>query len=45
VTQDLSEVGVDAAFSTRIESDQPIIVERAMYFPTGGHNAPGVTLP
>jgi hypothetical protein len=45
VTQDLTEVGVDAAFSTKIESDQPIIVERAMYFPTGGHNASGVTLP
>jgi len=29
-------VGPNCAFATRIESDQPIIVERAMYFPPGG---------
>lgn len=35
-------VGPDLAFSTHIESDQPIIVERAMYFPGGGHGTIGV---
>ncbi len=35
-------VGPDLAFSTHIESDQPIIVERAMYFPGGGHGTTGV---
>lgn len=38
VTQDPAEVGVDKAFSTALNSDLPIIVERAMYFPQGGHN-------
>ncbi|MHC1739941.1 MAG: cohesin domain-containing protein [Anaerolineaceae bacterium] len=35
-------VGPDLAFATRIESNQPIIVERAMYFPGGGHGTTGV---
>jgi murein DD-endopeptidase MepM/ murein hydrolase activator NlpD len=30
---DAAEVGVDQAFATRLDSDQPIIVERAMYEP------------
>ena len=38
VTQDPGEVGVDKAFSTALNSDLPIIVERAMYFAQGGHN-------
>ncbi|MEA5077458.1 MAG: cohesin domain-containing protein [Anaerolineaceae bacterium] len=39
---DLFGIGADLAFSTHIESDQPIIVERAMYFPGGGHGTTGV---
>ncbi|MBP9041000.1 MAG: hypothetical protein KBF64_04415 [Anaerolineaceae bacterium] len=35
-------IGSDLAFSTRIESNQPIIVERAMYFAGGGHGTTGV---
>ncbi len=35
-------IGADLAFSTHIESDKPIIVERAMYFPGGGHGTTGV---
>lgn len=35
-------IGPDLAFSTHIESDRPIIVERAMYFPGGGHGTTGV---
>jgi hypothetical protein len=30
------------AFSTRLMADQPIIVERAMYFNNGGHVATGI---
>lgn len=35
------------AFSTKLESDQPIVVERSMYWNnyTGGTNAPGMTGP
>lgn len=36
------QVGTGKAFSTRLVSDQPIIVERAMYFNNGGHNTNGV---
>jgi len=43
VTQDPGEVGVDEAFSTAISSDVPVIVERAMYFGSGGHNTVGLT--
>ncbi len=43
VTQDPGEVGVDNAFSTAISSDIPVIVERAMYFGSGGHNTIGLT--
>jgi len=35
-------IGSDLAFATRIESTRPIIVERAMYFPGGGHGTTGV---
>jgi hypothetical protein len=50
VAQDEGQVGPDQAFSTRLDSDQPIIVERAMYWPngagsTGGHVTTGVTSP
>jgi len=41
----LDDVGADAAFSTRVEADIPIIVERAMYFNTGGHATIGVHFP
>jgi hypothetical protein len=44
VARDIAEVGLDKAFSTRLVSNQPIIVERAMYFPNGGHAALGVVL-
>ena len=45
-----SQVGLDQAFSTQIIADQPIIVERAMYWPNGegtigGHGSPGVNSP
>ncbi|HEY68958.1 MAG TPA: S8 family serine peptidase [Anaerolineae bacterium] len=42
---DESEVGQDAAFSTLITSDLPVIVERALYFANGGHNSMAVTQP
>ena len=42
VTHDPDQVGIGFAFSTNLVSDQPIIVERAMYFPNGGHNTKGV---
>ena len=35
----------NAALSIRVESDQPIAVERSMYFGRGGHNSPGFPLP
>ena len=50
VTQDAGQVGPDQAFSTKLEADQPIIVERAMYWPNGdgtlgGHDTTGVQQP
>jgi hypothetical protein len=45
VTHDEGQVGLDAAFSTLLESDQPIIVERAMYFSNGGHDTNGYPIP
>ncbi len=45
VAGDAGEVGPDAAFSTKVVSDVPVIVERAMYFGNGGHNTIGVTAP
>jgi subtilisin family serine protease len=45
VAGDPSQVGADQAFSTIVNSDQPVIVERAMYFGSGGHNTVGVTAP
>ncbi len=41
-TQDASQMGLDAIFSTKVTGNLPIIVERAMYFLSGGHNAAGV---
>lgn len=43
----VNQVLPNAAFSTRIGSSQPIVVERSMYKTTtgGGHNAPGVVAP
>lgn len=38
-----AEVGPDEEFSTLISSDVPVVVERAMYFETGGHCSIGVT--
>lgn len=43
--QDPGEVGPDQAFSVRVVADQPVIVERAMYFPGGGHDTIGVNAP
>ena len=43
VAQDPDEVGLDQAFSTKLVGSQPIIVERAMYFGTGGHASQGWT--
>ena len=40
-----AEVGIDQAFSTKLVGSQPIIVERAMYFGSGGHGTIGVTAP
>ena len=42
IAHDPDQVGTGFAFSTNLVSDQPIIVERAMYFPNGGHNTKGV---
>ena len=39
----VDDVGADAAFSTRLESDTPVIVERSMYFGNGGHATIGIT--
>jgi hypothetical protein len=41
-TQDAGEVGLGQVFSTRLESDLPIVVERAMYYSGGGHAAAAV---
>ena len=45
VAQDTGQVGLNQAFSTKLTSNQPIIVERAMYFADEGHAAGGVTTP
>ena len=42
VAANTSQVGPDKAFSTKLVGDQPIIVERAMYFDGGGHATIGV---
>ncbi len=39
------ELGADTAFSTVLEADVPVVVERSMYFPAGGHNTIGVSQP
>jgi hypothetical protein len=38
---DVEEVGTDAAFSTKLESNQAIVVERAMYWPNGASSSGG----
>jgi hypothetical protein len=43
-TQDPLEVGLDQAFSTRVVADNPVVVERAMYFGNGGHAAFGMSV-
>ena len=45
---DPSQLGPDSAFSTKVEADRNIIVERAMYWPNGdssrgGHVTTGIT--
>jgi len=40
-----NQVVPDAAVSTRVDSDLPVFVERAMYFGHDGHNTPGVNGP
>ncbi|MFH1140718.1 MAG: glycosyl hydrolase family 18 protein, partial [Chloroflexota bacterium] len=40
-----NEVIPNAAFSTRVDSDLPVIVERAMYFGYDGHASAGVNAP
>ncbi|MCH7663274.1 MAG: S8 family serine peptidase [Chloroflexi bacterium] len=45
VTHDPAEVGVDKAFSTKINTNQALIVERAMYFANGAHGTTGVKTP
>jgi spore germination protein YaaH len=37
-----NQVVPNAAISTRVDSDLPVFVERAMYFGHDGHNTPGV---
>ena len=43
ITGDSGQVGKDKAFSTKISSDQPVIVERSMYYPNGAHASAGVS--
>lgn len=45
VAQDEGELGPGAAFSTILEADLPVVVERAMYFGNGGHSTIGATAP
>jgi hypothetical protein len=40
-----NEVVINAAFSTKVQSDVPIFVERAMYFGHDGHDSVGVNAP
>ncbi len=40
-----NEVVPNAAFSTKVQSDLPIFVERAMYFNADGHDSAGVNGP
>ncbi|PJA38904.1 hypothetical protein CO180_02080, partial [candidate division WWE3 bacterium CG_4_9_14_3_um_filter_41_6] len=39
-----NEIGSGLGFSTKIDSSQPIVVERAMYWGTGGHCSKGWSL-
>ncbi len=43
LTNDPSQVGPDMTFSTRLVSNLPVAVERAMYFPNGGSITTGVS--
>ena len=40
-----NELVANAAFSTKVESDVPIFVERAMYFGHDGHDSVGINAP
>lgn len=40
-----NQVVPNAAVSTKVESDLPVLVERSMYFGHDGHNTPGVNGP
>lgn len=40
-----NQVVPDAAISTRVDSDLPVVVERSMYYGHDGHNTPGVNGP
>ncbi len=40
-----NQIVPDSAISTKVEADQPIIVERAMYFGHDGHASVGVNAP
>lgn len=44
LTLEMNGILPDTAFSTRIESDQPVVAERSMYFHDwrGGHNSMGI---
>lgn len=44
LTLEMNSILPDTAFSTRVQSDQPIVVERSMYFSdwSGGHNSMGI---
>jgi len=44
---DAGQVGSGKGFSTKVEADRPIVVERAMYWNSfdGGHDSGGVTAP
>jgi hypothetical protein len=44
LTLQMNDILPNAAFSTRIQSDQPIVAERSMYFNdwTAGHNSMGI---
>jgi len=44
LTLQMNDILPDTAFSTRIESDQPVVAERSMYFSdwAGGHSSLGI---
>ncbi|MGI5835269.1 MAG: DUF5719 family protein, partial [Chloroflexota bacterium] len=44
LTLEMNSILPDTSFSTRIQADQPVVVERSMYFSDwlGGHNSMGI---